>query len=430
VCFLINDDSLMKLGKNSLTTSILAILIGLCVVSSLSSAKAASEAPQPQWSKTYGGYRGNWVIQTADGGYAIAGRNATYSTEGRGYGNFAPLLIKTDSSGELQWGKTYEAGDFAPESVVQTKDLGYALGAAGSPSLVKTDAFGNVQWNKTFEPASYVAIQASDGGYVLTGYMPNNNGGENVLLLKTDENGNLLWNKTFSEGSAYLTANAVVEANDGGYAVAGSWGGSHFWFAEIDSNGNFQWNQTYYYPDSRAVSPYSFDSIAKTKDGGYMLAGSDGGSAWLVKTDSQGNAQLHHSYPGGEFGARFTSVVQTGDGGYLAVGWNSGPAWLVRTDASGNVKWNVTYGNENDGWNTASSVIVTKDGGFAVAGTLDDSVWLAKFAPESNTPPENTSPPVSTDWIVAATAIIAIAVVITLGVAIYRRKKLASSKTP
>jgi len=63
-----------------------------------------SGVPQTQWSKTYGFYSGRSVVQTADGGYAAAGSNATRGD--RGFGDYAPLLIKTDSSGELEWGKT------------------------------------------------------------------------------------------------------------------------------------------------------------------------------------------------------------------------------------------------------------------------------------------------------------------------------------
>ena len=55
-----------------------AFLITLLLATSVPSSEAVSEAPQPQWSKTYGPYRGWAMIQTSDGGYAIAGGYATY----------------------------------------------------------------------------------------------------------------------------------------------------------------------------------------------------------------------------------------------------------------------------------------------------------------------------------------------------------------
>ena len=103
------------------------------------------------FSKTYGGSddeQANSVIQTSDGGYAIAGWTDSY---GNGYYNF--WLVKTDSQGNQQWTQTYGAsGDSEAYSVVQTSDGGYALAGftnstgAGIYSfwLVKTDSKGNM----------------------------------------------------------------------------------------------------------------------------------------------------------------------------------------------------------------------------------------------------------------------------------------------
>ena len=56
-------------------------------------------------------------------------------------------------------------------------------------------------------------------------------------------------------------------------------------------------------------------------------------------------------------------------------------AWLVKTDANGNMQWNltvqgtVTIGNVtvNTAWVYGNNVIETKDGGFAIACTYDSS---------------------------------------------------------
>ncbi|TET19313.1 hypothetical protein E3J74_07045 [Candidatus Bathyarchaeota archaeon] len=101
------------------------------------------------WNQTYGGANADHarsVIQTADGGYAIAGYTYSY-----GAGGWDSWLVKIDSAGNMQWNQTY-GGTFDEDtwSMVQTSDGGYAL--AGSTHsytaggldfwLVKTDAFG------------------------------------------------------------------------------------------------------------------------------------------------------------------------------------------------------------------------------------------------------------------------------------------------
>jgi hypothetical protein len=360
--------SVLSLGRLLRCRKGVLVILTLLILFSLGLVNAASEPPKMEWSKTYGTYDGHVVIQTADGGYAVAGVNATHTD--RGYGDYAPLLIKTSPSGELEWGKTYgvEFGVHdAANSVVQTKELGYVLGGHGG-WVLKVDAEGTVQWNYTSGLQSSVVIQASDGDYVLAGYSWFNMQSF-AALLKIDENGNLLWNRTLGEDLFYARAQALIETNDGGYAVAGSLNG--FWFVETDSKGNLELNQTYNVGEAATA-------IAEVKDGGYILAGNGGNRAWLVKLDSLGNMQWNRSYdnpPYADFS--FSSVEQTTDGGYIAAGGSA----LIKMTASGEVQWNLT-GDSLCG--AAYSVVVTEDGGFAVAGQDSGNVvWLAKFAPES-----------------------------------------------
>jgi len=134
-----------------------------------------------QWFKTFGG--SNWddgwsISKTLDGGYIIGGVTRSF-----GAGNYDFWLIKTDANGNQQWAKTYGGiNEDYSWSVVKTDDGGYALagytkslGAGGSDFwIVKTDSSGNMEWNEIYggtkDDQAYSIIQTSDRGYAVAGY--------------------------------------------------------------------------------------------------------------------------------------------------------------------------------------------------------------------------------------------------------------------
>ena len=107
------------------------------------------------FSNTYGGSgdeQANSVIQTSDGGYALAG--SIQSSSGEAY-----WLVKTDANGDAQWNQTYgSSGDNYATSLIQTSDGGYAVtgftdasGAGGYDFyLVKTTSNGATSTSSAF----------------------------------------------------------------------------------------------------------------------------------------------------------------------------------------------------------------------------------------------------------------------------------------
>ena len=181
------------------------------------------------WNKTYGdgGELVDYaydVVQTVDGGYAIGG-----GTEIPGK-QIDFWLIRTDAGGKALWNKTYGGADTDwLNSVIQTTDGGYALAGGGYVSsmsayrgwLVKTDAYGNEQWNKTYGGTFRSLVQTVDGGYALAGTAESfGSGGYDFYLVKIDARGNEQWNETFG-GAAEEQAFSVVQAVDGNYALMG-----------------------------------------------------------------------------------------------------------------------------------------------------------------------------------------------------------------
>jgi predicted secreted protein len=286
-----------------------------------------------EWQKAYGGAlddRANDMCKTADGGFALAGYTNSF-----GAGNSDFWLIKVNATGDVQWNQTYGGtGQDQAFSVFQTKDGGYAIagntnssGAGGLDFwLVKTNSTGDMQWNKTYGGAGtdfgYCIIQAIDGGYAMVGYTNSSGaGGQDDWLVKTDASGNMQWNKTYG-GTAGEQAFTVVQTTDGGYVITGltsSFGAGGFdaWLFKTDASGNMQWNKTY----GGTGTEYGIHA-SQTVDGGYVIScittsfGAGGRDAWLIKTDASGNALWNRTYGGKNIDYPW-SMVQTNDGGYI-----------------------------------------------------------------------------------------------------------------
>jgi len=362
-----------SLPRSKIIVATLFITLAL-LAAMVPSLQVAAQTPEMQWNAAYGAGHSNSVVQTADGGYAIAGNTGSQA-----------VLVKTNSSGGLQWQQSYGnevfGGDNNIVSVVQTRDLGYVLFGEGG-YIAKADSEGSIQWTKALNVSGVQAgIQTIYGDYVLVGNMIA--GGNNVTwIVKTDGDGSMLWDREYTGG---YTVYAVVEGYDGGYALAGSYK-ENFWFAKLDSNGNPQWDRQYSYGGLEDL--HHATSIAKTSDGEFVLAGigdwqSSGGEVpWLIKTDFGGNAQWYQVFADMPSNG-FVSVVQTDDGGYVAALRSS--VTLVKTDGNGAVQWSATYG-ESGSYNYPSSLILTKDGGFAIAGESSENngfIWLIKTSPEN-----------------------------------------------
>jgi hypothetical protein len=393
----------MKAGRTLIMIALLSMGLSLIVHVSIgkasvtvqlsNSVSSSASIPPRDWSHTYGGSGDDFaysVVQTSDGGYALAG-----FTDSSGEGGFDFYLVKTDSAGNQNWSRTYGgSGDDLAYSLVATSDGGYAL--AGHTSsfgagyydfyLVKTDSAGNLQWSKTYggtgDDEASSLIQTSDGGYALAGWTDSfGGGGFDFYLVKTDSSGSMVWNRTYGtagDNRAY----SIIQTSDGGYALAGftdsfGAGGNDFYLVKTNSTGNMQWNMTY-----GGIGDDEAYSLIQTGDGGYALAGyatssSAGvGSFWLVKTNSTGAMQWSQTY-GSTGDSEAYALVQTTDGGYALGGYTDASGaggydvWLVKTDSGGGVQWGSTYGGSSDDY--AQSLIKTSDGGYALAGYTDSS---------------------------------------------------------
>ena len=362
----------------------------------------------PGWSRAWGGEStdiATWVIQTSDGGYAVTGYVWRHTLD------YDFRLVKTDTIGIEEWILTYGGpGDDHAECVIQTSDGGYALAGytksfgAGKYDfyLVKIGAYGSVQWNKTYGGAGddygLQVVETSDGGYAIAGEAdPPGPGSFDMWLVKTDSSGNQQWNRTFG-GPNQDDGRSIVQTSDGGYLLAGytrSFGAGGFdcWMVKTNSTGHMKWNQTY-----GASGNDLGESLIQTSDGGYALAGrtesfgAGGYDFYVIKTNSTGHEEWSETY-GGTSDDIAWCVIQTADGGYALAGYTKSfgagkyDFYLVKTDASGGMQWNQTYGGVGE--DRARSVVQTSDCGYALAGDTESfgtggyDFWVLRTESES-----------------------------------------------
>jgi hypothetical protein len=179
------------------------------------------------WTKVFGtsGVDNIECVNFAQGGdgYVLAGH-----TDGPGNGGDNGYVIRTDTSGNIIWAKTYGGNDNNDfHRIEQTSDGGYvATGTSADGTwlnpnmwILKMDSNGNQDWERFYGGDShdhgYGGQQTSDGGYILAGHtrsFGNTNYLEDALVVKTNSSG------LVSHSLNYTTVTDIISPVGGGCA--------------------------------------------------------------------------------------------------------------------------------------------------------------------------------------------------------------------
>ncbi len=181
--------------------------------------------PKGVLNQTYGGPNdecANAVIQTSDGGYALAGYSTSFTN-----GGYDMWLVKTDYNGSLLWSQNYGGKyDDVACSVVEAFDGGYILaGYSTLPNqtatsfLVKVDSSGIVEWTKKYSGTSVTClIKTLDGNYAFSTEYDNAFG-----LNKINNTGHVLINQVYDAPYNKANSSSIVQTATGEYALAGAY---------------------------------------------------------------------------------------------------------------------------------------------------------------------------------------------------------------
>jgi PKD repeat protein len=180
------------------------------------------------------------IIRSPDGGYLIGIQHNYYHPVTNDYNNDI-VLIKTDSTGNELWQKSYRGinnENAAWGYVINTRDGGYAIFGVIETStnsrdsyVIKTDSIGNIQWRgyydyKGLNERDYFtdAVQLDDGSFIVGGHGRDTVGGTpRVRLTKLSKTGDLLWDRLYSYygGQTHDYLEDFIITRQGDIAVTG-----------------------------------------------------------------------------------------------------------------------------------------------------------------------------------------------------------------
>lgn len=346
---------------------------------------------QLKFQKVYGGdgaFEGQSVVATKDSGYVILGHTTKTSTT-----KSIVFLMKINKNGDVQWSKTYAvlANDVVRYFAL-TQDSGFVISGYAtdqfgtvSPLLMKTTSTGDLQWSRILYNSSsayiFCAQQLQNGGYILAGYGQSSGNGLDGTLIKTDSVGSILWQKFY--GNAMTDAfDYVCELPDGSL-IASGWtfnaelGTNDSWLLKADGNGNIQWSKAYGGPTDDGLQV-----VIPSVSGGFLAGGNThsvgGGKISLLKTNSSGDLLWSKAYGGFNVEAAAASMVEDKNGSFAVIGQTSsfGPSgnniFFLKADSLGSVLAFRVYGGT--GSEDGRAIRKTLDNGYVLVG------WSESFA--------------------------------------------------
>ena len=308
------------------------------------------------------------MIQTLDGGYAIAGTGTRNGSIVR--------IFTLDAKGDPGLDLTIDPSPDSGRSLVEAPGGGYTVTTRGE-CLKRIDESGTVLWSTKLGGVSdplvwevdkgWRVVRAPDGGYAATG---------NNRTIRLDEDGTILWESAFDPDKS---ARTIIAAPTGGF-VTGGVCDVGVWVTMLDAEGNSVWNRTF-----PTESPPRLYSVRFSPDGTYDLiygarqhvAVNDTEHRRLTET-TEVSLSLHGEQIGEKPVQVSQVIVATEEGGYAYCGYSQpqfndlilsdypgSPLRVVRRDNVGEVVWDASFDIGEDG---VTSIIQTADGGFAIFG--------------------------------------------------------------
>lgn len=255
--------------------------------------------------KFYNEFRKNYIrkiVKDRDNSFLMGG----FLIEDLETGFTDPLLLKTDSLGNVLWHQTYPdyLGNAWIVDIEFSEDNGYYLLLStkfvfgdGEIVLMKVDSVGNFEWDKTYklgEECNARTLDLVEDGFLITGEGDDEQGFTKGLAFRLDMDGNILW-KNLELGQR--CGSAAIQTKDN-HLVACFCHNPYIInappydisIAKVNMNGETLWYRHY----GGEAAEFGFD-IKELEDGGFLICGrteSDsttiGADLYVIRTNCMG----------------------------------------------------------------------------------------------------------------------------------------------
>lgn len=337
----------------------------------------------------YGSYA-HEVIPTSDASYILVGTVVEAQSSPS-----KMLLMKLDRYGNERWSNSSDEMSFA-HSIMETGDKGFII--LGS-DVMKTDSSGRVEWKRRYfaKDQFYIrqALPAVDGGYIISCESSGRTKDQRMVLLKIDDQGNFLWSHEYGSPEYKNYFHGMIRTYDGNYyllrlskKLVNSFYRPYYFLTKIDMQGNIineipidttttidLFNFIQVLPDKIAVTGRQWVQDSMISKCYFAILDSRGG---IITELSLGSEPRMHGY----------GIDSACDGGLIvqAESTSADPeadmdTHLLKFNSRGDLLWGKKF--EGTYFNRLNSMHSTSDGGIILAGysrTIDgrSSIRLIK----------------------------------------------------
>jgi len=323
---------------------------------------------------------GTCIQNTADGGFIITG-------EGN---NRNAFILKLDSDGNQIWLNT----DFDDESeredamhIIQCIDGSFAVCGRRETNerelkacIWKISPEGDLTWFSIIDPPTDSEqfnglIELQQGGFICVGRAQNKLNSKDMLVSYFNTSGEEIWTIEV-DNFTYDEAYSVVQTSDSTIVIAGDTHDNfldvRFVIGQVKLDGSIDWIKV---KKEFSTNPGLLIEMIKTSDNGLLLASDVDPSSGdvnlgLLKMTLDGDTEWSKRHGINDIFDRGSALVETMDGGFGIAGIidndDGNDVYVVQTDSSGELIWSKEY--QKVGSHSPWSIVERPNGGFMIVG--------------------------------------------------------------